>query len=87
MKILLYLAGSTLFLFGFFFFADNTDRYPSLVYLQYTSVLLVFSFLMLGIVDYTKHRTKRPTERERATDRRKVWQDRRNATRAGRRHW
>lgn len=83
---LLYLAGMTAFLFGFFFFGSYTDDYPSMVYLQYTCLAAVFYIVVMAFFEYTNSRPKKKTGSELQEERRNKWLDQKKARRE-RRRW
>jgi len=83
---LLYLAGMTAFLFGFFFFGNYTDDHPSMVYLQYTCIAVVFYIVGMAFYEYTNSRPKKLTRSEQQEARRKAWYEQREA-RKSRRRW
>ena len=85
MNLLIYLAGMVTFLFAFFFFAAHTDEHPSFIYLQYTSILVVFYIVGLGFVDYTRSRPEKFTKSQKMEARRDAWFEQRKHRRAKRR--
>ena len=86
MNIMIYLAGATTFLFCFFFFADHTSEHASFVYLQYTSVVIVFWLLAMAINEYTSKRPRKISRREAMETRRTAWYEQKESRRS-RRKW
>lgn len=82
---LVYLAGMTAFLFGFFFFGTYTDTHPSMVYLQYTCIAAVFYIVVIAFYDFTSHRPKGLSGREAQSARRQKWLDQKSSRKASRR--